>query len=267
MPDSLTLSAGTLYAFLLVLSRVAGAFIFVPLPGIKGTPEPARAALALGFTLALFARWPAVNGADVTPAKLVGWVLAEASLGIALGISVAIVLESFTLAAQVLGLQAGYAYASTIDPNTEADSGVLLVFAQLMAGMLFFALGLDREVLRLFALSLEKIPTGAYVPGTLSARALIGLGSELFSVGVRMALPVVALLGMVDVALALMGRLNAQLQLLSVAFPAKMLTALVVLSWVAVLYPRILLEFSGHAWTTARQMIGAGVPPWPIVPR
>ena len=34
----------------------------------------------------------------------------------------AIVLEAFTLAAQVLGLQAGYAYASTIDPNTEADS-------------------------------------------------------------------------------------------------------------------------------------------------
>ena len=66
----------------------------------------------------------------------------------------------------MLGLQAGYAYASTIDPNTEADSGILLVFAQLMAGLLFFALGLDREVLRLFAQSLDKIPPGAYVLGS-----------------------------------------------------------------------------------------------------
>ena len=42
----------------------------------------------------------------------------------------------------------------------------------------------------------------------------------------RLALPVVALLLMVDVALALLGRLNQQLQLLALAFPAKMLTAL-----------------------------------------
>src|SRR5438067_1240524 len=118
MPDNLVLSAATLYSFLLVLARVAGALAFVPLPGIKGVPEPARAALALGFTLALFARWPAAPATAVTPATLIGWILAEAALGVSIGLCVAIVLESFTLAAQVLGLQAGYAYASTIDPNT-----------------------------------------------------------------------------------------------------------------------------------------------------
>jgi hypothetical protein len=35
-----------------------------------------------------------------------------------------------------------------------------------------------------------------------------------------------------------------------------MLTALLVLSWVAALFPRILLEFSGHAWAAARQLMG-----------
>jgi flagellar biosynthetic protein FliR len=169
---------------------------------------------------------------------------------------VAIVLEAFALAAQILGLQAGYAYASTIDPNTEADSGILLVLAQLVAGMLFFALGLDRELLRLFAQSLDKVPVGAYVFGRSTAEPLIRLGASLFAVGVRLALPVVALLVMVDVALALLGRVNQQLQLLHLAFPAKMLTALMVWSWVAVLFPRILLAFSGQAWATARRMLG-----------
>jgi hypothetical protein len=42
MPISLTLSAGTLYGFLLVLARVGGALSFVPLPGIKAAPEPVR---------------------------------------------------------------------------------------------------------------------------------------------------------------------------------------------------------------------------------
>ena len=72
----------------------------------------------------------------------------------------------------------------------------------------------------------------------------------------RLALPVVALLVMVDVALALLGRLNQQLQLLSLAFPAKMLTALLVLSWIAPIVPAPAAEFSGHAWTAARRMLG-----------
>jgi flagellar biosynthetic protein FliR len=256
MPSNLAFSAGTLYAFLLVLARVGGALIFVPIPGIKGAPETVRAALALGFTLALFGRWPAVDAANVGVATLAGWVLTESAVGLAIGVSVAITLESLMLAAQVLGLQAGYAYASTIDPNSEADSGILLVFAQLMAGMLFFALGLDREILRLFAQSLDRVPTGVYIFSRASAEPLIRLGATLFSVGVRLALPVVALLVMVDVALALMGRLNAQLQLLSLAFPAKMLTALVLLGWVAAIFPRVMREIAGHALVAAQRMLG-----------
>ena len=251
MPDNVTLSAGTLYGFLLVLARVGGSLVFVPLPGVKSAPEPARIALALGFTFALYSQWPTVRTDTVTVAVLAGWALAEAAVGLAIGVSVAIVLEAFILAAQVLGLQAGYAYASTIDPNTEADSGILLVFAQLMSGMLFFALGLDREILRLFALSLERVPAGAYVFGLATAEPLIRLGATLFSVGVRLALPVVA-----DIALALLGRINAQLQLLSLAFPAKMLTALLLLSWISAMFPRILREISGHAWSAAYRMLG-----------
>jgi flagellar biosynthetic protein FliR len=204
----------------------------------------------------LAARWPAVDPAAVSPARLSAWALSEAAVGLAIGVSVAIVLEVFALAAQILGLQAGYAYASTIDPNTQADSGILLVVAQLTASLLFFAAGLDREVFRLFARSLESIPPGAYVFGPPSAGALIRLGSSLFSVGLRIAFPVVALLVMVDVALALVGRVNAQLQLLSLAFPAKMAVALVVLSWGTLLFPRILRELSGQAWGAARAVLG-----------
>ena len=256
MPANMMLPAGALYGFLLVLARIGGSLIFVPLPGVKSASEPARVALALGFTLALYSQWPVVRADEVTVAVLAGWVLAEAAIGLAIGVSVAIALEAFTLAAQVLGLQAGYAYASTIDPNSEADSGILLVFAQLMSGMLFFAMGMDREVLRLFAISLEKVPAGVYVFSRATAEPLIRLGATLFSVGVRLALPVVALLVMVDIALALLGRINAQLQLLTLAFPAKMLIALMLLSWISPMFPRILREICGLAWTAAYRMLG-----------
>jgi flagellar biosynthesis protein FliR len=256
MHDSLVLSTTTLYAFLLTLARVGGALTFVPLPSMTAAPQPVRAAFALACTFALYARWPAINPDSVTGTTLIVWVVAEASLGIVIGLCVAIALESFSFAAQMLGVPAGYGFASTIDPNTEADSTVLIVLAQLMAGLLFFALGLDREVLRLFALSMDKIPAGTYVLGPASADALIHASASLFVIGVRLALPVTALLVMVDIAVALLGRLNARLQLMSLAFPAKMLVALLTLGWIANVFPRLLMEASSHAWVAARRILG-----------
>jgi flagellar biosynthetic protein FliR len=256
MPGSLTLPAGLLFGFLLVLARVGGALVLVPLPGLRGAVEPARIVLVLGFTMALASRWPVLSSVPPGPGTLLGWVAAESALGLGLGVAVAIVLEALVLAAQVMGLQAGYAYASTIDPNTEADSGILLVLAQLMAGMLFFAAGLDREVLRVFADTLERIPPGRYNPGLPAAEALIRLGGSLFAFGLRLALPVVGLLVMIDLALALLGRLNAQLQLISLAFPLKMLTSLAVLSWIVALMPRLVVQLAGAAWRAMHQVIG-----------
>ena len=117
MPASLSLPTGLLFGFLLVLARVAGALVFVPLPGMSGSLAPPRAVLAVGFTLALASRWPQLTGPPPSIGALLCWLAAEAALGLAIGVSVALVVEAFTLGAQVMGLQAGYAYASTIDPN------------------------------------------------------------------------------------------------------------------------------------------------------
>jgi len=253
MPADLAIPSGAVCGFALVLARVSGALVFVPLPGLAGAPESARVVVAASIALALHARWPSVEAAGA--ARLAGMAAAEAAVGVAIGVAFAIVLEAFVLAAQVLGLQAGYAYASTIDPNTQADSGILLVFAQLAASLLFFAAGLDREVFRLFAWSLDQVPPGAYVFGPSAGLAVVHLGASLFSVGLRLAFPVVALLVMVDVALALLGRVHAQLQLLTLAFPLKMALALVVLGWGTVWFPRILRQLGGEAWATARHVL------------
>ncbi len=247
MSAELTFPTGVLFSFLLALARVSGAISFVPLPGLKGMPEQARAALAFCLTLALYSRWPVMSWEGLTLIRLAGLTLSEAAVGIAIGVFVAIVLEAFAMAAQVFGVQAGYAYASAVNPETEADSGVLLILAQTASGLLFFALGLHRDFLLVLARSFEAIPAGRWALSLRSAETLIAFASNLFSAGVRMALPIVALLLMLDLALALLGRLNQQLQLLSLAFPVKMLISLVTLGWISWVFPRLLVELSAKA--------------------
>jgi flagellar biosynthesis protein FliR len=255
MRASLALPFSTLYGFLLVLARVTGAFVFLPLPGVKDGPQAARVVLSLALTVALYPRWPAPEIPDRALGLMTGWALAEAALGITVGLAVAFVTEAFLLAAQVIGMQAGYAYASMVDPATQADSSVLLVFAQLAGGLLFFALGFDREILRIFARSLETMPAGSFLPSLRTAEDLLRAGSGLFSVGLRLAMPVIALLVLVDLSLALLGRLNAQLQLLTMAFPAKMLAALVLLAWMTAIFPHMFRDSADRVWAALRQVL------------
>ena len=77
----------------------------------------------------------------------------------------------------------------------------------------------------------------------------------MLSVGLRLALPVLALVLLVDISLALLGRLNAHLQLLTMAFPAKILTALLLLSWMTAVFPRVYLAYAGRIWTTIQMVL------------
>ncbi|MDX2179287.1 MAG: flagellar biosynthetic protein FliR [Bryobacteraceae bacterium] len=231
---SVGFSLGSIEAALLVTTRLAGLFVFFPLPGAKSVASLAKIVFALSLTVALYPFWPKLQATE-SPMQLAAWALAESALGLAMGLTVAFLAEGVTLAMQIVAGQAGYSYASSIDPNSEADSGVLPVLGQLFASLLFFAIGLDGQLIRALAGSLETLPPGGdwNVLGPGSAGAVLRLPATLFSTALRLALPVAALLLILDLALALMGRINAQLQLLSVAFPAKMLLTLAMLAALA----------------------------------
>ena len=98
------LSASTLIGFLLTMVRVAGVFVFVPIPGLKSAVDPARVLLMLGVTIALYPVWPHPAG-DVSAGLFVLWIMSEAALGIGIGLAVGFAIEAFHMVgAQVIGL-------------------------------------------------------------------------------------------------------------------------------------------------------------------
>ncbi len=128
-------SYSTLFGFLFTLARISGVFAFLPLAGFRAAPESARIVLSILLTLMLRSDWKAPVGAEATIGRMVAGLAGEAGLGLAIGVALAIVFEVFQMAAQAVSLQAGFGFASTIDPTTNADSTVLLTIAQLTAGL------------------------------------------------------------------------------------------------------------------------------------
>jgi flagellar biosynthetic protein FliR len=244
---TLGLPLSTLWAFLLVLARVSGLVTFLPVPGFRAAPDFVRVVLALAITVALFPVWPMLPDVSPSMGELTAWVFCEAGFGLVVGLAIAFLIEGFQLAGQIIGLQAGYGYSMTVDPTSQVDAGVLQVVFSLTTGLLFFTLGLDRDVLRVLAASFEKFPAGAWAPTAQNLEGVLRLGGGMFTTGLGVAMPLIALLLLIDVALALLGRMQQQLQLLSLAFPVKMLAALALLAAMAPILPRI---FSASAERT-----------------
>src|ERR1700678_1656849 len=244
------------YGFLLVLARISGVFVFLPLPGFEAGPSAAKITLAMILTFGMYSRWPVLDPLPGSMLQVAGWMLAEAAIGLATGIAVAVLIEAVTFAAQAISTHAGFAYASTIDPNTEADSTVLLILAQLTAGLLFFAMGFDRVLLTILARSLETHPPGAFIVSRASVEAFVRLGSNIFSTGVHLALPLMTLLFLIDLSIGLLGHLNSQLQLIALAFPAKMLAALAALSFLVLLIPKLYEQLGAETFTALGRLLG-----------
>ena len=159
---TLAVSTTTLFAFLLVLARVCGLIAFLPIPGFRNTPVVVRVVLALSITFALFPVWPSlINGAP-SVGELVQWSFREAGYGLVTGLAVSLLTEGFQIAAQIAGLQAGYGYASTIDPNSEADSTVLQVVASLTTAI---CSSLPDWTISLSASSLQAVSNTPPAPG------------------------------------------------------------------------------------------------------
>jgi flagellar biosynthetic protein FliR len=241
-------SYSTLFGFLFALARISGVFAFLPLAALRAAPEAARIVLALAMTLMLHAYWKAPVGAEVSMGRILSGLACEAALGLAIGVSLGIVIEVFKMAAQAVSLPAGLGYASTIDPASGADSTVLLTTAELTAGLLFFVSGADRLVIKALAESLRLAPPESFTLHQSWALALVQFAGSIFSSGLRLAAPVIALLLLGDATLAVLGRTQGHLHLIGLTMPVKLAGTMLIMSATIVLQPG-LFESVMTSWT------------------
>ena len=228
----------------LVLARVSGIVALVGIPGLRQFPAQAKIILALALTV-LFTpfAWGRADAALLATSgavwTLAGWVAAEAVFGLAVGAAVALLLEAFGLAAQVLGFQAGYSYVNMVDPTTQVDASILNVLLTLLGSLLFFAFDLHLFVIGALAESFHRRPLGSFSTSPLDGMMMVRLGGSVFQTAVRLALPVMAVLLLIDLILGLLNQINSRLQLLTLAFPAKIVAAMALLYPVTLVAPRL----------------------------
>ena len=216
-------------ALLVALSstRIAVAFLLLPVFAPETVPATVRSAIFLAFGIVTLAIQPQVAPQAWTTAAWIGLFVKEAMLGVGFGMLLGAVLWAFEAAGQIVDTKVGATLAQVVDPlsgHQTSLSGALLgrlaTFLFMAGGgfMLFVGVLLESFAIWPVARGSLSIPPGSVTvfEAALSRFALLSF---------LLAAPALLLLYVVDLALGLVNRFAPQVNLISISMSLKSIAA------------------------------------------
>ena len=216
--------------FILIFIRIFGTIIITPLIGGRHIPTVARIGFSLALTGIVFYSG---NISDINyDDNVYGYaflMIKEFMVGITIGFVVYLVLNISYLAGHFTDQQIGFSMVSVFDPVTQEQvpiSGNLYYFV--LCTLLIVTNGHHFIIKSLFY-SYRAIPIGSaqvFMNGKLMT-VLLGLAVDFFAIGFSIALPVIAIILIIDLVLGILIKTVPQMNVFVVGMPAKVFIGLV----------------------------------------
>jgi flagellar biosynthesis protein FliR len=233
-----------LAAMTLVLVRVSGMVAFAPFFSSTALPLRTKAVFAGAVAFLLAPLVAALPRSQVTLSFSA--LLGELAVGLVYGLTLTLLNEMLLFAGQIAGLQFSFSLVNLLDPASAIQTPLLGDLFQLMGTLVLLTAGLDRILLASMVRSLRVAPLGAYALAPSTAVAIVQAASGIFLAAVELAAPVLAATMLVEIAVALLGKLSPQLPVMSLTVPLKTLTGFAILMGSLALWPRFIeARFAG----------------------
>jgi flagellar biosynthetic protein FliR len=240
--------------FTLVLGRMAGLFAAIPLFGGKMVPARIKVATVFAMALVFFpmirARLPLLPADSISLGLLT---VREALIGLSLGLLSQVIFSAVEFCGQIIGLQMGFSAASQFDPTLGSQVSIMSVVQNLLAVLLFMAVGMHHVFIRAIVDSYTVVPVGAWHMSGELLQFVIATTTGVFILAIKLAAPVMASLFAATVALGVMARSFPQMNIFMVSFPLNIGLGFTVLGVTLLLFFRTL----GHAFDGLGQQMTA----------
>lgn len=210
--------AAWLAAFMWPFARVLGLLIAAPIFGNPRFPLRVRLALALIITVIVAPTLPPLP--QVAPDSLpgLGIFAQQLLIGLTMGFALRLIFTAVEMAGELIGLQMGLGFAVFYDPQNAGQMPLIGQFLGVLTTLIFLAVNGHLLMLSALAESFRDLPIGD-LPGQGTWLAVAGWGSRIFAAALLLAMPVVAALLTVNLALAALTRAAPQLNVFAIGFP------------------------------------------------
>lgn len=257
-------------AFVLVMSRMTGLFLFAPMFSSGAVPRYVRALLAFTFTLALYpmllepTRASAGFLIPVLDDGLRLWALLtlmgiELLVGYVIGWCATLPLIGVQMAGHTMDQQMGLGLAQVLNPELGEQSGVLGEFLFVLALALFLIMGGHLAVMTSLVGSFDRFPPGGFTGFGAIFELAFACVALIMDMTIRVSAPLICLIFLETIALGFVARTVPQMNILSVGFSLRLIAGMVffvlVLSIIMSEYQETMETVMGHVM----QMVGLGV--------
>jgi flagellar biosynthesis protein FliR len=221
-----------LQIFFYILARLGGVFIQAPVFSSRSFPGPAKTAFCVWAALLL---WFVTPVSATLPTTLLGFILTligEVALGFAIGFIANILFLSVQSAGEIIDMQMGLSVASALDPIFGAVISVIGRLVFFVALIVFLEFDGHHMLLSAFHQSFQMIPAGQLANFTsynLVSQAA-GLGGLLWLSAIKLAIPAVLLIFLVDFTFGIVSRVAPQVNVFMLGFQVKPIVGLFALS-------------------------------------
>lgn len=217
-------------AYMFPMARILAVVATAPI--FNNVALNARARLICGLAIAI-ALAPALPPIPQMPAD--SWqaffvLMREMLIGSLIGFSLRVVFAAIDVAGELAGMQMGLSFAILYDPQTAGQTPVITNFLTLITMLIFLASNGHLLIISLLAESYALLPISTTPFAADSLRTVVASGATLFSLGLMLAMPIVAALLIANIGLGVLTRVAPTLNLFAVGFIVTLIAGFIVMS-------------------------------------
>lgn len=217
---TISIDGASLIAYLMASVRIVAWLAFAPPFNNRAVPPMAKAVLGLGLAFAISPTLAASSLPSTTP-QLVVVTGTQVLVGAGMGFATQLLFAAIESAGSLIDLFGNFQVASAYDPLSMNTNSVFGRFHQMFAILLLLTSGGHLLIIGGLLNTFRYLPLMAAPDLSSWASVLTTAFGMFFSIGVQIALPLIAVLFISDLALALLTKVAPAMQAMTVMMPAK----------------------------------------------
>lgn len=236
------LSPRNIILFVVVFTRLSGLMTTIPLLSTYPFPFQVKTWFMASVAIIMLPVVMATSNFQIPTSMPILFIvlLKEFMIGYIIGFVSNIIFISVEIAAELLSMQMGLTAAQALNPATGDTSPILSHAYTLLTAMIFIGMNAYQWIFMALFKTFEILPPGyGFINSGTFTNNVIVLTSQIFVIGVGIALPIFSVMVIADILLGFVSKMMPKMNIFMVALPGKIYVGLILLT---MLVPNMLTQ-------------------------
>ena len=210
-------------------TRISATIMVMPVFGTKMIPGRVKLMLSIILTvifIPLCDKYPAVDLLSLTSFIII---IQQFIIGMAMGFVLQLIFQTFLLLGEIVAMQSSLSFALLNDPNTNSNTPVIGEIYIILVSCVFLLLDGHLHFCKLIFGSFQLLPIDLIGLTTDGFYQIVHMVSWMFASAIKIAMPAITTLLMVNIAFGVMTKAAPQLNIFAIGFPITMLVGIGIL--------------------------------------